>query len=82
LDAFDKLFSSYFSMDQDGVIRKVFDVISSNNTTMKHPLDIIYPFTYASTGSHEDGFYDVAALAAAVLSCQFHGNFVVCQRVY
>jgi hypothetical protein len=34
LDAFDKLYLSYFLMDQDGAIRKVFDSISSKTSEL------------------------------------------------
>jgi len=77
--AFDKLSSSYLSMDQDGVMRKDFDAVSSKNTTMKQTLDIIYASGFASTRSHEDNFHNLAIMAAAVLSRQFHGDFVVRQ---
>ena len=79
--AFDKLSSSYLSMDQDGVMRKDFDAVSSKNTTMKQTLDIIYASGFASTRSHEDNFHNLAIMAAAVLSRQFHGDFVVRQWV-
>jgi hypothetical protein len=50
-------------------------------TAIRHPLDLIYAYSLASSSSHEQHFSDLVAMVAAMLSCQIHGNFVVRQPV-
>jgi hypothetical protein len=80
-DAFDQAFSPYFSLDQEGVVRKNFDVMTKNSTGMIHPFNLIYAFAFASGRSDDNDILDIAAMAAAVLSHKFHGDFIVRQRV-
>ena len=81
-EAFDKAFSSCFSQDPDGMIRKAFDVISKGNSgSLLHLCDLIYAFAYGRGNGSDDDLMDVAAMAAAVLSRQFRGSFLVRQRV-
>jgi hypothetical protein len=59
----------------------VFDIITKGSRSLLHPCDLTYAFAYGHGNGTDDDLMDVAAMAAAVLSWQFHGSFLVRQQV-
>ncbi len=53
----------------------LFEKKMKNSTVMIHPFNLIYAFVFASGRSDEEDFLGMAAMAAAVLSHKFCGNF-------
>jgi hypothetical protein len=63
-------------VDPNGNIRRCFDVLKGNNTSLLHPYDILYSCIHKEHQSDDD-FEFIAAMAAVILSSRFHGNFLV-----
>jgi hypothetical protein len=70
-------------VDPNGFIRRCFDVLKGNDSSLLHPYDThcYIPMTLYSCISKEiqldDDFKLVAAMATVILSSRFCGNFIV-----
>jgi hypothetical protein len=58
---------------------KVLDITMKGSRSLLPPCGLIYAFAYGHGNCANDDFMGVAAMAAAVLSWQFHGSFLVHQ---
>jgi hypothetical protein len=76
-EAYDRLLQP---LDPDGYIGKCFDILNGGNQSLFHPFDFIYSSAFAAV-EEDDDFPIIAAMAAAVLSHQVYGDFVVRQHL-
>ncbi len=67
------------SFDPDGHIIGTFDVLKRGEDRCFHPYDFLYYSLIVETKSIDDDFEIIAASAAAVLSKNFRGDFLVRQ---
>ncbi len=79
-ESFDKLFQLP-SFDPYGHIIGTFDVLKRGEDQCFHPYDFLYYSLIVEMKSIDDDFEIIAALAAAVLSKNFRGDFLVRQRL-
>jgi len=79
---FDNLFQTYYQEDSNLEIRNAFDTIASRGDLPTLALDIIYSHMFSSEIHRSDGLdSEVCALAACVLSTNFRGPAMECQRL-
>jgi len=76
--AFDRLIQPLNHNDPNGYIRKSLDILKGANQSIVHPYDFIYSSVFVAK-ENDDDFPIIAAMAAAVLSHKYHGDFVVRQ---
>jgi hypothetical protein len=62
-EALDKLFSSFFPLDPDGMTWKAFDVILRGSNRILHLCDLIYFFACCHGSDTEDDLMELAAMA-------------------
>jgi len=79
-EAFDRLMQPLNHNDPNGYIRKSLDILKGTNQSIVHPYDFIYSSVFVAT-ENDDDFPIIAAMAAAVLSRIYRGDFVVRQRL-
>jgi hypothetical protein len=77
---FYKMFSLFSPLDPGGTIRMAFDVLRKGYKSPIHPLGVVYSCEFGGAEADTD-FEIVAALAAAILSKRYRGDFIVRQRL-
>jgi len=77
-ELFDELFGLP-SFDPHGHVSSTFDVIKKGEGSFLHLYDVLYNTLRMDTNGIDDNLKMIAALAAAVFSRNFRGNFVVRQ---
>ena len=65
-EAFDAIFQSYFSGDEDGSVRQVFDAVIDSGQMPASTMSIVYGYMFDTSGAEQDEDL-LYALAASLL---------------